>query len=109
MSSYFKDNDTETESVYKKFIPLNKLFNKSIIGVQTHRDELVVDFNKRDLTSRINSIFNSNELNFLIDKYKIKQSNSWNLQLAVNKVKEFKETEIKKLCYRPFDDRYILQ
>lgn len=104
---YFKEKNSEIENIYMNFFNLKELFIKSTIGVQSHRDELVVDFNENILKSRFKTIFNSSDLLPLINKHNIKQSNSWNLQNSINKTKSFKEEEVKKLCYRPFDERYI--
>jgi predicted helicase len=104
---YFKENDSETELAYNQFISLKELFLKSTIGVQTHRDELVVDFSSIELINRLNRIYNSNDLKSIINKYNITESNHWDLKSAIDKEKSLKTTEIKKLCYRAFDDRYI--
>ena len=104
---YFKEKNSEIENIYMNFFNLKELFIKSTIGVQSHRDELVVDFNENILKSRFNTIFNSSDLLPLINKHNIKQSNNWNLQNSINKTKSFKEEEVKKLCYRPFDERFI--
>ncbi len=104
---YFKINDAEIEIVYMNSFSIKELFIKSTIGIQSHRDELVVDFNENNLKSRFETIFNSSDLLPIINKYNIKQSNNWNLQNSINKEKSFKDVEIKKLCYRPFDERFI--
>ncbi len=104
---YFKESNQEIEDIYINFFQLNELFVKTTIGVQTHRDELVVDFNANDLTNRLLEIYNSDNIPSLIQKYNIKQSNHWNLQTVLNKERVLKKSEIKPLCYRAFDNRFI--
>jgi len=80
---------------------------KSTIGIQSHRDELVISFNKSELSDRFKQIFTAESKNSFIKKYNVKESQNWSLNQAIIKTKEFNDSELKKLCYRAFDDRFI--
>jgi predicted helicase len=104
---YMVQRDYEIEEKYSKGFSLNDLFIKSTIGVQTHRDELVIDIDKTRLIKRFNDLFSNEDTLSLISKYNIKESNHWNLNSVIEKEKKFNENELIKITYRPFDERHI--
>jgi predicted helicase len=104
---FFQEKDWKIGFVYNEFLSLNELFVKSTIGLQSHRDELVVSFDKNELSDRFKSVFTSENINLITKKYNVKESQNWSLSQAIIKAKEFNNSEIKKLCYRAFDDRFI--
>ncbi len=104
---YFKQTNWEIEDTYNKGFSLRDLFLKSSIGVQTHRDGLVIDFSHDELNCKLSEIFDQPDLNSVKLKYDIKESQHWNLKDAINKVKSYNKNEIRKINYRPFDNRFI--
>ena len=104
---FFQKKNWTLGFIYNEFLSLKELFIKSTIGLQSHRDELVVAFDKNELINRIKTIFNSENNYDVIKKFNVKESQNWSLNEAIKKTKEFNNSEIKKLCYRAFDDRYI--
>jgi predicted helicase len=104
---FFQEKNWKIGFVYNQFLSLNELFVKSTIGLQSHRDELVISFNKNELSDRFKKIFTSENINDILKKFNVKESPNWSLNQAITKSKEFDKSEIKKLCYRAFDDRYI--
>ncbi|MDA3906997.1 MAG: N-6 DNA methylase, partial [Bacteroidales bacterium] len=104
---YMVTKDYEIEEKYLSGFSLNDLFIKSTIGVQTHRDDLVVDINKNNLIYRFNDIFASENLDFIKTKYGIKESKHWQLNSVIEKEKTFNSNEVRELIYRPFDKRFI--
>lgn len=104
---YMVQKDYKVEENYNDGVSLKELFIKSTIGVQTHRDDLVVDFDKNELISRLNDVFATEDKSVIIEKYRIKETNHWKLNSAIEKEKELKENEIIRLTYRPFDERFI--
>lgn len=104
---YMVPRDYQTEEEYNKGFLLNELFIKTTIGVQTHRDELVIDIDKSHLIKRFKDIFSNDDKPFLISKYNIKESNHWKLNNIIEKEKTFNENELRKITYRPFDEREI--
>ena len=104
---YMVPRDYQTEEEYNKGFLLNELFIKSTIGVQTHRDDLVIDIDKSHLIKRFKDIFSNDDKPSLISKYNIKESNHWKLNNVIEKEKTFNENELRKITYRPFDEREI--
>ncbi|MDD2982097.1 MAG: N-6 DNA methylase [Crocinitomicaceae bacterium] len=104
---YMVQRDYEVEEKYNKGFSSNELFIKSTIGVQTHRDDLVVDIDKKRLINRFNDLFSNEDTRSIISKYNIKESNLWNLKSVIEKEKKFNENELRKITYRPFDERCI--
>ncbi len=104
---YMVPRDYQTGEEYNKGLLLNELFIKSTIGVQTHRDDLVIDIDKSHLIKRFKDIFSNDDKPSLISKYNIKESNHWKLSNVIEKEKIFNENELRKITYRPFDERDI--
>tara|TARA_R110000803_G_scaffold7493_6_gene24126 strand:- start:264 stop:3458 length:3195 start_codon:yes stop_codon:yes gene_type:complete len=104
---YMVPRDYQTEEEYNKGFLLNELFIKSTIGVQTHRDDLVIDIDKSHLIKRFKDIFSNDDKPSLISKYNIKESSHWKLNSVIEKEKTFNENELRKITYRPFDEREI--
>ncbi|REC55077.1 DNA methyltransferase [Chryseobacterium piscium] len=105
---YMVQKDNSVEKEYNNGISLKDVFTKYSIGVQTHRDELVIDFNEKELFHRFNNAFNNrNDISTIIKKFNVKEGKSWNLLKAIDKEGNFKGSEIKKITYRALDSRYI--
>jgi predicted helicase len=79
------------------------LFDNS--GIKTHRDNLVISYDMEVLEDKIHSFFSeqvsNDEVVRLID---FKPKKGWDLK---SKRKGFDRTKIKRISFRPFDDRYI--
>ncbi len=103
----FIPQNWEIGTFYKRFFSLRELFVKTSIGLQSHRDELVTGFDKKELQERFEAIFSSEKYDEYLKKYSVKESLTWSLKNAVLKSKGFKANDIIKLCYRAFDSRYI--
>lgn len=99
--------DKTIKKEYEGGISLNRMFTNISIGLQSHRDNLVTDYNKKSLSNRFRKIFSNEDLLGLKISLNLKESNDWKLQSAINKETEFKEPLIRELTYRPFDERYI--
>lgn len=105
-------------SQYRNGFPLNELFSVNVTGIVTARDSLVTDQNKEQLEKRIKYFSDTDH-----DDYKIRQkyfgnkkegkylqgdTRGWKLSEARKNIQAFNHHEvIKKITYRPFDDRFI--
>lgn len=103
----FIPQDLEVLNKFNKGLSLKDLFLKSSIGVQTHRDQLIIDFSKENLDNRLRELFSTDNLRSYALKYNVKESNSWNLKLAISKEVSLKNEAYRKIAYRPFDERVI--
>lgn len=93
------------KSEYLKGFSVAEVFLKSSIGMQSHRDDLVIDFDKNNLTKKFEGLF-SQENYYNVANYHVVESKTWNLEKAV-KGELFSVEKIKEIQYRPFDVRYI--
>jgi predicted helicase len=103
----FIPQDFEIQTKYKVGFSLKDLFLKSSVGVQTHRDELVIDFSKENLNNRLKELFTTDNLKSFAIKYEVTESNSWSLDIAIKKEVALKNEIFRKITYRPFDERSI--
>lgn len=103
--NYFMvQKDFWLQKKYDSFVSVGQLFIKSSTWIQSHRDELVVDIDKVKLIERIKNIFYNwkKDLNFIL-----KESDSWNLDVAIKREKNINIDLFTEILYRPFDERYI--
>lgn len=99
-------SDNKKMLEYQKGFSLKDLFKKSSIGTQSHRDNLVIDFTKSNLTKRFQDIFLNPNVAEAKQKYGIIEPKHWTLKQAID-AGPFLEAQIKEIQYRPFDFRYI--
>jgi predicted helicase len=81
-----------------------------VTGIVTARDNFVIAFDKSEIKNRMLQFKNLALPDEIIkDTYKLKDTRSWKLSLARNKLSEDKNWDIyyQKILYRPFDIRYI--
>ncbi len=105
--SFFSANKQETAMLeYGDFWGITDIFNEFGSGVKTDRDELVIDFEESELTKKMQIAFSGDyEKDFAI-KYSITNSSSYKFADKL-KTEKFDKTAIKKVQYRPFDERFI--
>ena len=95
---------------YSNFVSISEIFPVNSVGIVTSRDEFVIDFDKRTLENRIRTFINSNDTDDLIRQgFGLKDSKSWNVSDARAELRKVSDWEnyIKKILYRPFDERWI--
>jgi predicted helicase len=110
-------NDTGIDKFNNGF-KLDELFNVNVTGIVTARDHLVIDDNYNTLLNRIvkfsNPEFTDEQTrthffgNKKDGKYPAGDSRGWSLIQARKKIADNSHPEfIKKVSYRPFDDRFV--
>ncbi len=115
---YVFSNIHTSEVLDDSLFNVNDLFPESVTGVQTSRDDLVVDFNKKCLLNKILKFTdksktdqNIRDLFFpgkKVGKYLPGDSRGWSLSEARKKILDSKHEDfVKIIYYRPFDNRYI--
>lgn len=103
--NFFTIKDFEGNELYDQFVSLDKIFKQLNAGVATGKDDLLVSFNKDDLTRRL-SIAEKSLFDISMQNYKMPQ-------LLIDRLfKELKKLEIRDSImpynYRPFDIRYVV-
>jgi len=93
---------------YQDYPSIDELMAVNSCGVKTHRDGVVIDYDKRTLTARISDIASEGRLELLRERYGITDTPHWKLKDAQLKIKADEVPQfIRRLTYRPFDYRWI--
>jgi SOS-response transcriptional repressor LexA len=93
---------------YEDFPSLNELMAVNSCGVKTHRDGVVIDFDKKTLAARMSDIASERRLELLRERYGITDTPNWKLKDAQLKIKADEVPQfIRRVTYRPFDHRWI--
>ncbi len=103
---YFLRKDTRLQSEYDQFIGIRDLMPLSSSGVQTKRDLLFVDADRREVSSRIQKLIENNIDDNFIATYNIHDSTGYNLKSRISNAK-YDESKIAEYNVRPFDYQFI--
>lgn len=97
--------DFEEIGGYNEGFNIKDLFNINTSGIKTHRDAFVIDINLDDLSDRIKKFYD-NEITHqeILSKFSLKADVEW---LNNKRKGNFEKSLINKICYRPFDDRWV--
>lgn len=101
---FFTPKDFNARSDYNKGFKIDELFKLNKAGITTGRDDLFTDINKEILSSKVQDVFDNNDI--LTTKYKLKADDSYKLCMTI-KTAKYSDECFKKLSYRPFDTRYV--
>jgi predicted helicase len=101
--------DTNLLPEYQNGWKVTDIFPVNVLGFQTHRDEFAIDFEEKEVRSRIinlrDSTYSDEEL---IDLYGLRDNNNWQLSIVRKQLKDDIKWEqyFTQCLYRPFDLRY---
>jgi len=107
---FFIPRNTSHIQRYLKWKRIDEIFPINVTGIVTARDNFVIAFDKSEIKNRMLQFKNLTLPDEIVkDTYKLKDTRSWKLSLARNKLSEDKnwDTYYQKILYRPFDIRYI--
>jgi len=108
---FFKMKDYEEENIYNKGFSIPELFPLNSLGLLTKRDNLAVDFNSKDLVSKIEYFLDDNKSVEDVCKYfglVVKDKDKWDAkQTRTNVPNSELKHQIKDFQYRPFDNRKV--
>jgi predicted helicase len=105
-SLFFYPYDYKKSKEYKKGISVNELFPVNSVGIVTSRDYFVLDYEKDKLSDRIEDFLSIKEDQEAKDKYGVRENKHWKVK-EVRESAVFSEDAIRKVSYRPFDERFI--
>lgn len=97
--------DFSLQEKYDEGFVIQKFFTLSNVGIVTSRDGLVIDTNKVLLQKRIQDFFNL-EVHEVKNKLGVRENKSWKISNVKNST-TLDFSNIKKVAYRPFDERSI--
>lgn len=103
---FFVPKDFSLKGDYTNGFSLTNLFHIYSAGIKTKVDVISTDFDKENLSNRINLILtNKPPLKNLIEQYNLNSNTTWEYEKALKAV--FNKSKIRLFAYRPFDYRYI--
>lgn len=82
---FFVNKDFGGQDIYDEGFSIDKLFKIKAAGIKTHKDKVVIGYNKKELKDQIDTYLSSNNV----------QNNL------------YEESKVKSISYRPFDNRVI--
>jgi type I restriction-modification system DNA methylase subunit len=107
----FVPTNDELNKLFTGWTKITDIFKLSVTGVQTSRDEFVVDFEKAALKRRIDMFANTKGMtnDEIIAAFKLKDTRGWKLkeQRQVLAKDENMDSYYTDIQYRPFDKRKI--
>ena len=93
---------------YEAFPSLNNFMPVNSCGVKTHRDEILIDHDKKTLIERISDLASERNLEVLRGRYGITDTPHWKLKDAQAKIRLAEVPNfVRRVQYRPFDYRWI--
>jgi predicted helicase len=93
---------------YDQFWKITEIMKTNVLGFQTHRDHFAIDFDRDELLSRIQEMFNEDlSNNDYAQKYSIEDNRDWKINEARQKLRRDVNWKNKLVdcLYRPFDKR----
>lgn len=103
---FFVPKDSSGQKSYETGFLLADLFLVQNNGLQTDRDGLFIDFDRDDLSERMERLFSQNYDHAFAETYRVKNSSSYRLEDILLK-NMYEPLNIKHVLYRPFDFREI--
>ena len=105
---FFVPKTEDGSEEYHNGFKVDELFQTQSMGVTSARDGFVIDFDKEILSNRIIDFCDKNlSTNDFQRKYNLKENYQWKVIEQRNLVPSFDSSNLKKISYRPFDNRYI--
>ncbi|WKC58388.1 type ISP restriction/modification enzyme [Borrelia sp. P9F1] len=105
----FVKKNYDNEAIYNKGISLKEIFNRLNVGITTSKDRIAIGFTQKELLAKLNDLACLNEKDAR-SKYNLnKDSVNWSLPI-IQKFLKFTDIDakyVKKITYRPFDNRYV--
>ncbi len=104
---FFVPKDFKLNKEYSSGFKVSELFVLNSNGLETHKDDLTIHFEKEKMRDVVNDFINLSEAE-IKRKYSInKEGSEWKVSFAKKEVQEFPNS-ITSVIYRPFDKRYTL-
>ena len=93
---FMVQKDFEAQKTYDKGFSVSELFKVSSLGIQTHRDDFAIAFNKNEIRKRFQNFFNPDLTNEeVVIKYNLRETKEWQLDKYRKDV--YNETLIEKI------------
>lgn len=104
---FFTPSTTNLQLEFDNYIKLSNVFQKTLLGPNSHRDHFAVAFTCEEASERIadlvNSLLTDDEVR---QKYSLEDNRDWSLQKA--RSNNIDKASPIRCMYRPFDYRFML-
>jgi predicted helicase len=103
-------SSNEGADEYFNYPSFRDIFTSSVLGYQTHRDQLVVSQDKPELLSRlgdfVENIYSDSEI---AEKYRVPDKAGWSVSKTRDSLRKIQDisSDVITSLYRPFDSRWI--
>jgi len=91
---------------YEKGFKIDELFTIYNSGVKTDRDSLFIDDDRKSLENKIKILLSEKFNNEFRQKFRVEDSSSYKLTKLIKR-KQFNDSSIQQVEYRPFDRKWI--
>jgi predicted helicase len=104
----FKPQNIDLRAEYDKYWKIDELVLIKSIGLNSHRDHFVIDFEENILKERIHKFINASNDAECYEKFDLQDSKDWKLSNARKLLRSLEswDRKIISCLYRPFDKRY---
>jgi predicted helicase len=103
---FFVPKSENNREEYEKGFGITELFPIYNSGAKTDRDSLFIGDDRKALVNRIKTLLSGKFNNDFQQKYRVENSSSYELIEAI-KGKQFNDSFIQRIEYRPFDRKWI--
>ncbi len=107
----FVPRDEAALEHYNQFARVTDIFPVNVMGIQTHRDRFVIDFDRDKLERRIRQFLDPNLPDEVIRRtFNLKDTGSWGVGEARARLGQAEDWQdrIVPIQYRPFDTRWVI-
>ena len=104
----FKPQNINLKSEYEQSWKLDNLTLIKSVGLNSHRDHFVIDFDVKNLYQKIKEFINASTDEECYHKFNLQDNRDWKLSIARSLLCKLDswESKIVDCLYRPFDKRY---
>ena len=102
---FFVPKDLSKKGEFDKYWAIDKIFKVGSSGTQTKRDSVFVDVEKEKLHSRMAKLLQEGTTPENLRQFDLAETSGWDPGCLAEKT--FKEENIRKYTFRPFDDRWV--
>ena len=104
---FFVPKEFEEEEKYKIFVSIKGIFRKTKTGAKSHRDKLLISSDKEGLRRRLlRFIDKSYPEELVIQEFDLKNTGTWDIKTAREKIKNIEDDKFLPYSYRLFDNRW---
>ena len=105
----FIPQDEKLLEEYEQGWKVTDIFPVNVLGVQTHRDNFAIAYEKADVQQRVKDMLDESITDEILqEKYNIRNNKGWHISEARASLREteFEKRNIITCAYRPFDERW---